>query len=185
MIMGLGIYTPLAIAGAIFFTIHNMLAKTNTFLIAGMIYKMKGTFDLRGVGGLLKQSPLLAILFIIPAFALAGVPPISGFFAKLMLIKAGIDDGHYIIAFVAVLTGLLTLYSMIKIWNEAFLKKQPENEYANREVKLSLLEFLPSIILGVMSILMGVFAFKIFDFTLQAANQLIDNSAYINHVLNI
>ena len=185
MIMGLGIYTPLAIAGAIFFTIHNMLAKTNTFLVAGLIYRMKDTFNLKDIGGLLKQSPFLAVLFIIPAFALAGVPPISGFFAKFMLIKAGIDDSQYIIASVAVLTGLLTLYSMIKIWNEAFLKKQPENEYAKTKVKLSFLELLPSLILGIMSILMGVFAYKVFGLTMQAANQLIDGSTYINNVLNI
>jgi multicomponent Na+:H+ antiporter subunit D len=185
MIMGLGIFTPLAIAGAIFFTIHNMLAKTNTFLVAGLIYKLKGTFNLKDIGGLIKQSPILAILFIIPAFALAGVPPISGFFAKFMLIKAGIDDGQYVIAFIAVLTSLLTLYSMIKIWNEAFLKKQPDNDYAEQKPKLSFLELLPSVILGAMSILMGVFAYKVFDITMQAANQLIEGSAYINNVLNM
>lgn len=185
MIMGLGIFTPLAIAGAIFFTIHNMLAKTNTFLVAGLIYKLKGTFYLKDIGGLIKQSPILAILFIIPAFALAGVPPISGFFAKFMLIKAGIDDGQYVIAFIAVLTSLLTLYSMIKIWNEAFLKKQPDNDFAKQKPKLGFLEMLPSIILGAMSILMGVFAYKVFDITMQAANQLIEGSAYINNVLNM
>lgn len=185
MIMGLGIFTPLAIAGAIFFTIHNMLAKTNTFLVAGLIYKLKGTFYLKDIGGLIKQSPILAILFIIPAFALAGVPPISGFFAKFMLIKAGIDDGQYVIAFIAVLTSLLTLYSMIKIWNEAFLKKQPDNDFAEQKQKLGFLEMLPSIILGAMSILMGVFAYKVFDITMQAANQLIEGSAYINNVLNM
>lgn len=185
MIMGLGIFTPLAIAGAIFFTIHNMLAKTNTFLVAGLIYKLKGTFNLKNIGGLIKQSPILAILFIIPAFALAGVPPISGFFAKFMLIKAGIDNGQYVIAFIAVLTSLLTLYSMIKIWNEAFLKKQPDNNYAEQKLKLGFLELLPSLILGSMSILMGVFAYKVFHITMQAANQLIEGSAYINNVLNM
>ncbi len=184
MIMGLGIFTPLAIAGAIFFTIHNMVAKTNTFLVAGLIHKLKGSFYLKDIGGLLKQSPFLAVLFVIPAFALVGVPPLSGFFAKFMLIKAGVDDGHYIIVFVAVLTGLLTLYSMIKIWNEAFLKKQPQNEYDTGEIKkLRFLEVLPSVLLGMASILMGVFAAHVFEFTMKAANQLIDSSAYIEQIL--
>ncbi len=123
MIMGLGIFTPLGLAGGIFFIIHNMIAKTNTFLVSGMIFKLKGNYNLKNIGGLVKQSPLLAVLFIIPAFALAGVPPLSGFFAKFILIKAGFEDGHYFVTAVAVFTGLLTLYSMIKIWNEAFLKK--------------------------------------------------------------
>ena len=184
MIMGLGIYTPLAIAGAIFFTIHNMIAKTNTFLVAGLIYKLKRSFYLKDVGGLIRQNPVLAILFIIPAFALAGVPPISGFFAKFMLIKAGVDDGHYVIAIVAVLTGLLTLYSMIKIWNEAFLKKQPDNEFSGQNKSLGFVDMLPTIILGTVSILMGIFAFKVFDLTMRAADQLIEGTGYINNILN-
>lgn len=185
MVMGLGIFTPLAIAGAIFFTMHNMVAKTNTFLMAGLISRMKGTFYLKDIGGLLKQSPLAAVLFIIPAFALAGIPPLSGFFAKFILIKAGIDDGHYFITGVAVLTGLLTLYSMIKIWNEAFLKKQPDvPEVSAVAPKLSFSDLLPSFLLGLVSIAMGIFAGPIFGFTLEAADQLINSESYIGTILN-
>jgi len=184
MIMGLGIFTPLAIAGAIFFTMHNMLAKTNTFLVSGMINKARGTFELRDVGGLAKQSPLMAVLFIIPAFALAGVPPISGFFAKFILIKAGIENGNYIITAVAVITGMLTLYSMIKIWNEAFMKPQPENEYAGKPFqKLRFAEYFPSLFLAAISVMMGILAFYVFEFTMEAGNQLIDPSLYIETVL--
>lgn len=184
MIMGLGIFTPLAIAGAIFFTLHNMLAKTNTFLTSGMINKVRGSFYLKDIGGLYKQQPLLAVLFIIPAFALAGVPPISGFFAKFILIKAGIENGNYVITGVAVLTGMLTLYSMLKIWNEAFLKNQPQNEYEkNAYIRFSFTEYLPSVILGVASILMGIFAAYVFEFTMEAANQLINPDLYIETVL--
>ncbi len=185
MVMGLGIFTPLAIAGAIFFTLHNMIAKTNTFLVAGMINKYRGTFYLKDIGGLFKQSPLMAFLFVIPAFALAGVPPISGFFAKFILIKAGIENGNYIITGVAVITAMFTLYSMIKIWNEAFLKKQPDNEITNdQNIKLSFGEVFPSMLLGLISILMGIFALSIFNFTMEAASQLIDPDLYIKSVLN-
>jgi multicomponent Na+:H+ antiporter subunit D len=186
MIMGLGIYTPLAIAGAIFFTIHNMIAKTNIFLVAGLINKMKGTFYLKEIGGLFKQSPLLAVLFIVPAFALAGVPPLSGFFAKFVLIKAGIEDGHYFVVAVAIGTAMLTLYSMIKIWNEAFLKVSPENKQESENIVHPIfLEVLPSIILGLASILIGVFAATIFDYTIEAASQLMNPDNYIDSVLNI
>lgn len=185
MIMGLAIYTPLALAGAIFFTIHNMIAKTNTFLVAGLINKVTGTFNLKDAGGLFKQSPLLAVLFIIPAFALVGVPPLSGFFAKFILFKAGLDAKQYAIVGTAVLTAMLTLYSMIKIWNEAFLKKAPKNDYTNTSlVKLKLIELVPSIILGIASILIGIFAATIFNYTMEAANELFNPSNYIESVLN-
>ncbi len=183
MIMGLGIFTPLAIAGAIFFTIHNMIAKTGTFIAAGLIAKIKGTYELKDVGGLYKQNPLLAILFIIPAFALAGFPPISGFFAKFMLLKAGVESGQYLITAVALLTGFLTLYSMIKIWNEAFLKKQPEANTVTTHVKLSFADYLPLAILAAASLMMGIFASPIFEYVMEAGNQLFEPSEYINAVL--
>jgi multicomponent Na+:H+ antiporter subunit D len=183
MIMGLGIFTTLSITGAIFFIMHNMIAKTNVFLTAGMIDKIKGTYNLKSLGGLYKTNPFLAFLFIIPAFTLAGIPPLSGFFAKFILIKAGFEDGHYITTSVALFTGLLTLYSMIKIWNEAFLKKAPGQVGQNKDFKLTFKDYLPSMMLGSMSILMGIFASEIFDFVHHAAEALMNNANYINSVL--
>ncbi len=184
MVMGLGIFTPLAIAGALFFTIHNMVAKTNTFLVSGMICKARGTFYLKDVGGLFKERPFLAVLFVIPALALAGVPPVSGFFAKFILIKAGIENGNYIITAVAVFTGMLTLYSMIKIWNEAFLKNQPDNAFADKpSQKMPFAEYFPSLLLGGVSILLGIFAVYVFRVTLEAADQLMNPTPYIETVL--
>jgi multicomponent Na+:H+ antiporter subunit D len=184
MIMGLAIFTPLGIAGAIFFALHNMLAKTNTFVVAGLINRMHGSYSLKEVGGLFKESPVLALLFIIPAFALAGIPPLSGFFAKFILIKAGFEDGHYLITGIAVLTGMLTLYSMIKIWNEAFLKKAPETQSEKKAVKLTFLDLLPSILLGSASLCMGVFAAAVFGFTLEASEALLNPIDYLQNVMS-
>ncbi len=186
MVMGLGIFTPLGIAGAIYFMIHNMLAKTNTFLISGVINRLRGSYDLKRVGGLYQDYPLLAVLFIIPAFALAGVPPLSGFFGKFSLIKAGIDGAHFGITAVALLTALLTLYSMIKIWAEAFLTRHPENpEKPEPEEKprLTIQDVLPSILLGAVTILMGVFASRFFGYAMEAAEAVIDPTPYMEAVL--
>jgi multicomponent Na+:H+ antiporter subunit D len=184
MLMGLGIFTPLAIAGSIYFIMHNMIAKTNTFLVAGMIHKIKGTYDLKSIGGLLKENPLLAVLYIIPAFALAGIPPISGFFAKFILIKAGFEAGQYAVTAVALFTGLLTLYSMIKIWNEAFLKTESnEKPETKTQGKLRVIDYFPSIFLGLISLLMGIFANTIFDFVQQAAEILMNPNLYIDKIL--
>ncbi len=183
MIMGLGIFTTLSIAGAIFFIVHNMIAKTNVFLTAGMINKITASYNLKNIGGLYKTNPLLAFLFIIPAFALAGIPPLSGFFAKFILIKAGFEDGHYITTSVALFTGLLTLYSMIKIWSEAFLKERPVNGNETTQ-NLTFKDYLPSAILGSISILLGIFASQVFDFIHEAAQTLMDTSNYIDSVLN-
>lgn len=184
MIFGLGIFTPLALAGAIYFTVHNMLAKTNTFLVSGHIHKLKGTFQLKSIGGLYKSYPLLGILFIIPAFALAGVPPLPGFFGKFFLIKAGFEAEKWLISGVAILTGVLTLFSMIKIWNEAFFKKGLDDQpHGNLTGKLRLGELIPSILLGAGTIVLGLGAGYFFDYFIEAGNQLLDSSGYIDAVL--
>jgi multicomponent Na+:H+ antiporter subunit D len=161
-----------------------MIAKTHIFLVSGLINRSTGSFYLKNIGGLFKQSPVLAILFILPAFALAGVPPLFGFFAKFILIRAGIDAGQYVIVAVAIATAMLTLYSMIKIWNEAFLKRSPESiEVETYFKKPGFPKQLPSIILGAASLLMGLFAATVFGFTMVAAEQLMVPTTYIESVL--
>jgi multicomponent Na+:H+ antiporter subunit D len=186
MVMGLAIFTPLGIAGGIFFALHNMIAKTNTFLVSGLISRVRGSYDLKQVGGLFKESPLLAVLFMIPALALAGIPPLSGFFAKFILIRAGFENGNYVITVIAILTGLLTLYSMIKIWNEAFLKNQPEEYKLQGEeqaYKLGFADLFPTLLLAAVTVLMGVFASDVFALTMKAAEYLMHPEIYIESVM--
>lgn len=184
MIFGLGIFTPLALAGAIYFMLHNMLAKTNTFLVAGYINRLKGTYKLKSIGGLYKSYPFLGILFIIPAFALAGVPPLPGFFGKFFLIKAGFEAEKWLISGVAIFTGVLTLFSMIKIWNEAFFKKGLDEQAAAERVdRLPFRELIPSIMLGAGTILLGIGAGIFFEYFIEAGNQLMNPELYIDVVL--
>ncbi len=133
MIMGLGLagvtaspqLATLALAGSVFYIAHHIIVKTNLFLVSGVVRRVCGSFELKDLGGLYRSSPGLAILFLIPALSLAGVPPLSGFFAKLSLVQAGLGIGQYAIVAVALVVGLLTLFSMTKIWAEAFWKPQP------------------------------------------------------------
>lgn len=182
MLMGLGLFTVLGIAGAIFYMVHNIIAKTNTFLIAGIINKVKGTFELKAIGGLYKSHPLLAIVFLISAFGLAGIPPLSGFVGKLLLIEAGFSDQNYLITAIAILVGLFTLFSMVKIWNEAFWKKQPQ-ELAAIKITIPVSMFVPVIFLALGTIVLGVFAEYFIDISMRAAEQLINPEEYINKVL--
>jgi multicomponent Na+:H+ antiporter subunit D len=181
MIMGLGIFTVAGVGGAIYFTVHNMLSKTNTFLAGGLVYQKSGSYDLKYLGGLYKSSPLLAVLFFIPALSLAGIPPLPGFFGKFLLIKGGFEAQQYIITAVAILTGLFTLFSMVKIWNETYWKKQPEVVKKAGQVHPATL-FATSLLAAAV-ILMGVFAGPVIDLCYQAAGQIINPDLYIRAVL--
>lgn len=185
ILMGLGIYSSLAISGTIYFILHNAIAKTNIFFVAGLIKKAGGSYSLDKLGELQNSRQLLALLFFIPAIALAGIPPLSGFFGKYMLAKAGLDAGKYFIAGVSLFVGLMTLFYMIRIWNGAFLKPRPENVSGGKDEKggLHFALVFPSAVLGLVTIALGIGAGYILPVTSEAAGQLLNANEYIEKVL--
>ena len=192
MVMGLALFSPLAIAGAIFYIIHHIIVKTNLFLVSGVVGKMKGSFELKKIGGLYKYYPLLGLLFLIPALSLAGIPPLSGFWAKFIVIKAGLDLEHLFIVAVALLVGILTLFSMTKIWNEAFWKDDPrgsENIIADTFSSVTssqkVLMFAPIILLAAITVIIGLNAEPFFNIANNAAAQLLNPNEYISTVLGL
>jgi multicomponent Na+:H+ antiporter subunit D len=190
LLMGLGLFTVPALAGTIFFMAQVILAKTTLFLVSGVTYQLFGTYQLKKLGGLYRSFPILAILFIIPALSLSGIPPLSGFFAKLALVQAGLGAGQYGIVTTALGVSLLTLYSMIKIWNEVFWKPLPipssiqdnEGVLENRS-RLSPLLFLPISVMTLIIVLMGLMAEPVHILSIQVAEQLMDPSGYLQAVL--
>ncbi|WP_019545706.1 Na+/H+ antiporter subunit D [Streptomyces sulphureus] len=132
MIFGIALATPEGFEGAIFYVAHHITVQTTLFLVVGLIERRGGSTDLQRLGGLATLSPLLAILFFIPAMNLAGIPPLSGFLGKLGLLRAGVADGSvlaYVLVAGGTLTSLLTLYAMAKVWNLAFWRAAPAELY--------------------------------------------------------
>ena len=127
MVMGLGLFTVAGIAGAILFVVHQIPVKTSLFLVGGLIEAREGTGALDRLGGLARAVPLVAALFVLPALSLAGIPPFSGFVAKLSLIEAGSAAQSYVIVAVSLVGSALTLFSMTKIWAGAFWGAAPED----------------------------------------------------------
>ncbi|SFB99054.1 multisubunit sodium/proton antiporter, MrpD subunit (TC 2.A.63.1) [Marinospirillum celere] len=188
MMMGLALYTPLAIVGGVFYITHHIIVKTNLFLVSGVAHRLLGTYDLKKLGGLYKERPFLAILFLIPALSLAGLPPLSGFFAKFIIIRAGIEAEAWLITFVALLVGLLTLYSMIKIWAEAFWKAVPEGTNTDRltgkQADTGLIYmYVPIVLLAVCTLLIGLYGQPIYELAEASAAQLLNPDGYIEAVL--
>src|SRR3546814_813689 len=120
----------MARAGSVLYIVHHIIVKANLFLIGGVIKRKTGSYQLKQIGGLHRAAPFLAILFCIPALSLAGLPPLSGFWAKYLVIKPSLDAGGWYLAATALIVGVLTLYSMLKIWNEAFWKSSATPESA-------------------------------------------------------
>ncbi|MCX2741859.1 proton-conducting transporter transmembrane domain-containing protein [Pontibacter anaerobius] len=189
MLMGLAIYTPLAIAGSVFFIVHNILVKTNLFLISGVVAQRYRTFSLKKLGGVYLHQPVLALLFLLSALSLAGTPPLSGFWGKLMLAKAGLEAGAYTLVGVSLCVSLITLFSMTKIWNEVFWKPKPGNHIPDKDLApVSLLRLrqlhLPVILLLVVILFIGVYARPLVQLSVRAANGLLHIEKYTETVLS-
>jgi len=186
MILGLGLMTPLALAGSVFYLIHHIIVKTNLFLIGGAMRMTGGWYSLKKLGGLYGSWPWLGLLFLIPALSLAGIPPLSGFFAKAALIKASLDADQLLLALVALAVGLLTLVSMTKIWQEAFWKPNPsapETEKRKAFQKPGLAIWAPIAALALLTLLIGFASGPVFALAMRAAEQLLDPQAYIQAVM--
>lgn len=188
LLMGLGLMTPLALAGTIFFMLHIIAAKSALFLTTGIVARLTGSSALPRSGGLYHQRPFLAVLFLLPALSMAGLPPLSGFWAKLALITASLGHGHYLLTMVALLVSLMTLFSMTKIWNEAFWKTRPPGEETGPHpmtVLSGVQVYAPSLALALVSVAMGLGAEPFFRLALVAAGQLLEPAGYITAVLGV
>ncbi len=188
MIMGLGLFSPLAIAGGVFYLIHHIIVKTNLFFVSGVIKNIRGTYDLKKLGGIYKLYPIFGLLFLIPALSLAGIPPLSGFWAKFTVIKAGLELNEYTIVIVSLIVGLLTLYSMTKIWNEVFWKDETDEikekkRFSELEISKRIFMLSPIIVLAIITVIIGLYAEPFFEFATETSKQLLNKNIYINAVL--
>lgn len=116
-------------AATLFYTLHHIVVKANLFLVAALIWRATGSYDLRRIGGLYAARPALALLFLVPALSLVGIPPLSGFWAKLLVLQEALAQGRVVWTGVALLVSVLTLYSMMKIWMQAFWKPHPDPQW--------------------------------------------------------
>jgi multicomponent Na+:H+ antiporter subunit D len=136
MVFGIALSSQLGMSGAIFYVAHHILVQTTLFLVVGLIERQAGASTLQRLGGLAAASPVLAFVFIVPALNLGGVPPFSGFIGKVALLEAGAQNGSvlaWILVGGSVLTSLLTLYVVCRVWTLAFWRARadaPEGDLA-------------------------------------------------------
>lgn len=190
MVLGLALFTPLALAGSIFYIIHHILVKTNLFLVSGIVKESNGHFLLKKLGGVYDRLPYVAVLFVISAFSLAGIPPLSGFWGKFILAKAGFEAGEFLVIGVSLLVGLLTLFSMTKIWLAVFWSKAPDA--GDEGIKFTMkglfkskyLMILSSAFLALFTLFLSFFPEVMVHFSQTASEQLLNPQGYIDAVLN-
>jgi multicomponent Na+:H+ antiporter subunit D len=184
LLMGLGLYSIAGLSGAVFYLAHDMIVKATLFLISGIVQHLGHSSDLTRLGGLWPRAPWLGSLFLVAAFALAGIPPLPGFIAKVALLQGCFAADQYLLAAVALAASLLTLSSMTIIWKEAFWKPAPATAPPTMPSRRSLLaQAAPVAGLASVTLAMSAAAGPFMEFTTKAAWQLLDRQEYLQAVL--
>ncbi|GAA2532728.1 Na+/H+ antiporter subunit D [Pilimelia columellifera] len=191
MVFGVGLGSVAGLSGAIFYVVHHIMIQTTLFLVVGLIERYGGSTSLNRLGGLARLAPLLAVLFFVPALNLAGIPPFSGFLGKVALLEAGVVDGG-LIAWTMVaggaITSLLTLYATAKVWNLAFWRAPPPrmpgaaSDAGASTPVLPVMMMAPTLVLVVVGVGLTLVAGPLFDFSADAATDLLSRTPYVEAV---
>jgi multicomponent Na+:H+ antiporter subunit D len=208
MVFGIALSTQLGMSGAIYYVAHHILVQTTLFLVVGLIERQAGASTLQRLGGLAAASPLLAFVFVVPALNLGGIPPFSGFIGKVALLEAGAQNGSvlaWILVGGGVLTSLLTLYVVARVWTKAFwrsredapeghlsaaapsaLLAEPEDiQFVDRDHvgRMPVGMVVPTGALIAVGLTLTVLAGPIFSYAGRAADEVLDRGQYISAVM--
>ena len=208
MVFGIALSSELGMSGAIFYVTHHIIVQTTLFLVVGLIERQAGASTLQRLGGLAAASPLLALVFMVPALNLGGIPPFSGFIGKVALLEAGSQDGSvlaWLLMGGSVVTSLLTLYVMSRVWTKAFWRARadaPEGAlaaaspsallddsediaYTDRDDvgRMPVGMLLPTGALIAVGLALTVLAGPIFAYSERAAAEVLDRGQYVTAVL--
>lgn len=155
MLYGLVIKTPAAMSASIFYVINHILVMTCLYFAAGIIEWHYGTTNSRKVGSMLERTPWLAYGIAIPALSLAGIPPLSGFWPKWVLVREAFTTGHPAFAMALLASSFLTLWALARLWTDMALKPaEDEASYLKRKQPGKVI---PAAVLAIAIVLIGAF----------------------------
>ena len=185
MMAAVSLGSAAAVAAAIFYLLQDMVVKVGLFLAAWLAARRAGTEDLPSAGGLWARAPWLGALFLIPALSLAGIPPFSGFWAKVLWVDATLAAGFGWLAALGLGVGLLTLYSMGRVWSEMFWKARPVDTpaLAGAQERAPLPALAATVGVAALITAIGVFPEPFIAYVQIAAADLVDPSPYLAAVL--
>jgi len=184
MVVAIGLFTQTAVAACIYYIVHHIIVKATLFLAGAAGACRCGSDDLDRVSGVARVSPWLAACFFLQAMSLAGVPPLSGFWGKFVIIVEGIRLGQWWWVAAAVAAGVLTLFSMLKIWNSLFWGEP--GEAARRPADARFRGMLAAcLLLTGLSLVIGLGVGPFFHMAETAAAAALDQAGYAADVLGI
>jgi len=188
--LGFGLATPLGFIGAIYHLINHAAFKSLLFLNAGSVEYATSTRNLKDMKGLGSKMPVTSWTSLVASMSIAGIPPLNGFWSKLIIIIAAFMSGHYFAGGVATLVSFLTLASFLKVQRYAFWGENNKSEKTTaqspspspKESPLSMT--VPMVILALICVGLGVFYPKVRKIFIEPSAAAITNVAgYTDKIL--
>jgi len=147
-------WASLALFGGLFHLINHAVYKSLLFLTSGSVQMATGTREMRLMGGLAERMPVTRATCTVASASIAGIPPFSGFWSKLILVIAAVQAGFYWVAAIIVFVSLCTLIMYLKVQRYVFLGELPENLEQTEENTGSML--VAMVFLACLCLLMGL-----------------------------
>ncbi|SET65717.1 multicomponent Na+:H+ antiporter subunit D [Salinibacillus kushneri] len=183
MLMGIGLFNHDGLAGSVYYLLQDIIIKACLFLMVGALIYVTGTSNLKKMKGLIHHFPLLGWMFFIGGLVLAGIPPFSGFIGKLLLLQGAIQEGRYVIVIIGLLTSLLILLSIMRIFTRGFWGERTELDTGNIQPKRVRGLIIPAFGLLSVCVVLGIGAEWFIPHIETITNQLLDPEIYIDSVL--
>lgn len=181
MLAGIAVGGAEAISGVIVYAVHSMLVMTALYLAAGLAARLGGGFSLTAAGGLYRNHLLFMALSLMLFFSVSGLPPFSGFWPKVMLVRAAINGDAAWLAAILLLSGFLTMIATGRVFLFAYWRPA-EAQPVDAPQPLAVTTLLPVLVLTALSVLIGLFPETLLNLAEQAASTLTEPSAYLNSV---
>jgi multicomponent Na+:H+ antiporter subunit D len=147
-------WASLAILGGLFHLLNHAVYKSLLFLTSGSIQMATGTRQLKQMGGLAEKMPVTRAACTVASASIAGIPPFSGFWSKLVLVIAAVQAHFYWVAALIVFVSLCTLIMYLKVQRYAFLGETPESLNKVKDAKGSMV--VAMVFLALLCVLMGL-----------------------------
>ena len=172
-LVGISPSPRLALAAAIVYLVHDMVVKTGLFLVAGSVAAARGTESLDRLGGIVRTNPWLAAAFLVTGLSLAGVPPLSGFWAKLGILRASLDAEQWALAGVVIAASFLTLASVAQIWLAGFAGGAPRQIPTPAPRREQLARRAPELALAAIVLAIGLVPGPLLELAFRAADEIL------------
>lgn len=121
ILLGYAALTETGLAAAIFYGTVYLAITVLAFIVVSAVGSDGSNPSIEGLSGLWQRSPVLALLFLIAVFGLAGIPPTAGFAGKWFLFSAALEGGHFTLVLIAAINSTIALYYYLLMLRAAYL----------------------------------------------------------------